>query len=113
MLEGLRDLVLDLNFEVQGVAVIVTPPNALAVSTRGIWVTLITEAFPTGFEVQRKMAPRVLALRRDAVPAVPRGTLVTVPAATPAALEEVWRVDGMERADSDHWRVVVVREPVA
>jgi hypothetical protein len=113
MLGGLRDLVRDLNFGVHGLAVTVTPPNAIPVETRAIWVTPITEAFPMGFDVQRRVAPRVLALRRDAVPAVPRGTLITIAPVAPATLQEVWRVDGMERAEGDHWRVLVVPEPAA
>jgi hypothetical protein len=83
------------------------------VETQGIWVTPISEAFPSGFDVQRRVAPRVLALRRDALLGVPRGTLVTLAAVAPATLQEVWRVDGMERVEADHWRVFVVLEPAA
>jgi hypothetical protein len=108
-LGALRELARDLNFEVLGVALTVAPPNQVPVDTRGIWLAPVTGIYPLGTELHRREAPRVLALPRGVLPSVPRGTLITVPAADPAtALDAVWQVDGVDRAEADHHRVIVV-----
>lgn len=101
-LGGLRRLVRDLSFQAHGVPAIVS-----GVDTRIIWLTPATEIIPTGNEGQRAEARRVMAIRRDEVLSVPRGTIVTV---TEHGLTEpgAWRVDGTERIEPDHVRVVVV-----
>jgi hypothetical protein len=106
-LGGLRDLVQDLNFEVLGIALTVAPPNEPPLETRGIWIAPVTGAYPPGMELHRREAPRVLALPRALLPTVPRGTVITVPA-TPPALDAIWHVDGVDRAEVDHHRVIVV-----
>jgi len=48
-----------------------------------------------------------MAIRRDEVPAVPRGTLVVVNEHT-QTVRRLWRVDSMMQVSPDHHRVVVV-----
>lgn len=108
-LGSLRTLALDLNLAVHGVDVLVTPPGAAGIETRGIWLTTITEDMPVGGDFQRREPRRVMALSRLDVPTVPRGTVIYGPEKdgeedTP----RYWRVDGTERVEADHTRVVVV-----
>ena len=102
MLEGLRAIVRDVNFATLGV-----PAFVAGVSTRIIWLTPNTENTPAGNDLTRAEPRRRMAIRRDEVPAVPRGTLVSVnePLQTTPV---IWRVDSMESVQPDHHRVVVV-----
>lgn len=106
-LAGLRSLVREVNFQTHGVPAVVTPPDADPVSTRIIWLTPTTESLPTGNEIRRADSRRVMAIRRDDVPTVPRGTVIEVTEhllTSPAT----WKTDAMENVFSDHHRVVVV-----
>ncbi len=105
-LAGIRALVREVNFAVHGAEAVVTVPDAEPVSTRIIWMTPTTELLPTGNE-QRADPRRVLAIRRDDVPSVPRGTTISV---TEHLQNEptLWTVDGILRIESDHVRAIVV-----
>lgn len=111
-LGAVRALVLDLNFSVHGVLATVTrpAPDNTPIETVGVWLPPATEGFPTGADFQRREPQRVMALRRDEVPSVPRGTLIAAPEKGGDAVQ-VWRVDGFERYDADHHRVLVIPEP--
>lgn len=104
---ALRELVRDVEFGVHGVAAVVTPPSAAPVATLVIWMTDTSEAVPVGSGFTRKEPRRILAIRRDEVPAVPRGTIVEVAEHTQTS-PAIWRVDAMESVFPDHHRVVVV-----
>jgi hypothetical protein len=95
-----------------GVPVTVTrpAPDDDPIQTTGVWVLPITEDVPLGTEFQRKERRRILALDRDEVPTVPRGTVI-VAAERAGDDAQTWRVDGLEFADADHHRVRVVLEP--
>jgi hypothetical protein len=101
-LAGLRSLVREVNFTTHGVPAIVG-----GVQTRIIWLTPITEERPGGADFNRADPRRVLAIRRDDVPAVPRGTSVAVTEHTQEA-PSVWTVDAMDQVFPDHYRVTVV-----
>jgi hypothetical protein len=49
-----------------------------------------------------------MALRRDEVPSVPAGTIIVAPE-LPDGEPETWVVDGHERQEGDHQRVIVRR----
>ena len=107
----LRQLALELNFEAHGVDVTVAPysnTNPLPIETRGIWLVPETAGLPSGAEFQRKNGRRIMALRRDEVPEIPRKTTVTI-AADP--LDEIWMVDSVDTIDADHYRVTLVLRP--
>jgi len=106
-LAGLRSLVREVNFGTHGIPAVVTPPDADPVETRIIWLSPTTDSPPTGNEVRRADARRVMAIRRDDVPAVPRGTVIEV---TEHLLTDpaLWKSDAMEEVFSDHHRVVVL-----
>lgn len=102
MLQGLRAIVRDANFATLGVPAVVA-----GVSTRIIWLTPTPENTPTGNDVTRAEPRRRMAIRRDDVPAVPRGTLISVTEPT-QEFPGAWRVDALEGVSSDHFRVIVV-----
>lgn len=108
-LAGLRSLVREVNFATHGVPVpaVVTPPGVDPVETRIIWSDREAAQIPAEGAFRRAEARRLMSIRRDEVPQVPRGTLVAV---TEHLLDEpsLWRVDATERSESDHFRVVVV-----
>lgn len=107
-LSALRGLVLDLNFSALGLPAIVARPNADPVSTRVIWLTQTSPFVPGGFDLQRVEPRRVLAVPRDDVPDIPRGTLIQAAEHTDPATIKSWQVDGVEFHDVDHLRVIVV-----
>ena len=104
-LSALRALVRDVNFETHGVPATVTVPDGEPVETRIIWLTPLDAEVPAGV-FQRQEPRRAMAIRRDDIPAVPRGSLIEV---TEHLLTEIpiWVVDGMEATRYDHHRVVV------
>jgi len=106
---ALRTLVRDLNFAAHGVPITVSRPalDETPIATSGIWVMPQTEGIPGGTELQRRDPIRVMAISRDAVSSVPRGTLILAPERA-GGLERRWRVDGTDRVEADHVRVVVV-----
>lgn len=104
-LGSLRALALDVNFSAHGVPAIVTLSREDPITTRGIWLQPTTEDVPVG-DFTRREPRRVMALRRDEVPSVPRGTLIVAPEIS-GGPDKAWRADGMDRVDADHHRVIV------
>jgi hypothetical protein len=109
---ALRSLVRELNFSAHGVDAIVTRPfpDATPITTRAIWVTPQTEDALNGTELQRREPRRVMALRKDEVPTVPRGTVIIAPPQGGES-DARWRIDGIDRVEADHVRVIVVPDP--
>ena len=105
----LRALALEINFSTHAVPVAVTIPEGWSIATFGIWMTPLTEELPSAAAFQRSNPKRILALRRDVIPNVPRGTRIVGPEKSGDA-DKVWRVDGVETIEADHHRVVVVLE---
>jgi hypothetical protein len=108
----LRTLVRDVSFDTLGVDATVTRPypDDAAIPTRIVWIRPAAEDAPFGGDIQRRTARRVLALRRDEVPTVPRGTVITAPDPEGGAARQ-WRVEGPDRVDTATVRVIVVEEP--
>ena len=107
-LSSLRRLVSDINFDTHGIPVTVTPLNDFPVEAKGIWLLPETEQLPSGSDFQRSNAKRIMAIRVDAVPGIPRKSTVTI--AVPDDFDEVWIVDGIPIIDTDHYHVTLVRE---
>lgn len=112
-LSSLRSLVHAINFASHGVQAIVTRPypDDAPIQTDIIWAQPTTEALSRGFEIQRQEAREVVALSRSDVPTVPRGTIIVAPGPFGGPTGR-WRVEGPERIERDHVRVVVVSDPV-
>lgn len=85
-------------------------PDDTPIETRVIWLAPITGGVPTGLEFQRRDVRRVLAVRRDEVETVPRGTFIEAPE-HPGQDDQRWRVDAIDAEFPDHVRVVVVPDP--
>ena len=108
-LAALRSLVREVNFAVHGIPAEVTPqpPTDETVSTRIIWLQPLTDPQPPGSAFGRSETRRSMAIRRDDVPSIPRGTMVAVTEHLQAA-PSLWKVDSMEAVFHDHHRVLVV-----
>ena len=92
-------------------AVVMRPaPDDAPIDTAVVWMTPLNDGAPFGATLQRKEPRRALMLSREAVPTVPRGTIVL-------AAEQIggqvvrWQVDGIEATEVDHVRVLVVAAP--
>ena len=109
---ALRALVLQTNISTHGVDITVTrpAPDDEPIETQGIWLTPITEDVPGAVEFQRREPRGVMAIARATVSTVPRGTLILAPEQAGGPVKR-WRVDGLERQEADHNRVVVVSDP--
>jgi len=97
----LRSRVREINFSLHGV-----PATVDGVATRIIWLVSGQDPRPAGGEFGRADPRRTMALRRDHVPEIPRGTEILVTEHlldAPAA----WVVDSTDEIRSDHIRVVV------
>jgi hypothetical protein len=103
-----RALVLGVNFEVHGLDVIVTRDGEDPIETRGVWLTTDTESLPSGSAFPRREPIRVMALRRDEVPTVPKGTVIVAPE-THGGEDETWIVDAYDLQRADQHRVIVRR----
>lgn len=110
-LGGLRTLVRDLNFSAHGVAIMVTLPDVdeTPIETTGIWLTPVTDDVPTGLDFRRRDVRRVMALSKGDVDSVPRGTIIMAPESSGGPTLR-WRVDGIERIEAEHLRVVLVAD---
>lgn len=109
---ALRAVAVGLNFDVLGVDVTVTVPGEDAVPARAIWVAPLTELQPGGSSFQIADARRVLAIRRSQVAQLPIGTRIVAPDGVGGASTN-WIVDGIDRLEEDHQRVVVRLDPQA
>lgn len=115
-LGSLRALALDLNLSAHGVPATVTrpAPGNTPIETRVIWVTPITDLMPEGMAFQRREQSKVLAIPRDEVPTVPKGTTIVAPGPPGGdTTPYTWKVDGTDRIDADHTRVTVVKDEAA
>lgn len=97
-------------FDAFSVPATVTPPDAAAIATTGVWVTSTTESRPGFGDLQRREPVRVLALKRADVGSVPRGTVILAPETADGVVLR-WRVDGFGVLEADCVRVVVVPVP--
>lgn len=109
---GLRASVREIQFAVHGVPATVTIPDGDPVETRIIWYSTGQDPTPGGSQLQYQDQRRGMALRRDDVPEIPRGTVVEV--TEPNREEPIsWRVDSIEGIYPEHVRVLVVVEEVS
>lgn len=104
---AVRAVVIDTNFDVHGIDVIVQIGAADPVNARGLWLTPLNQDMPTGADSGKRLPNRVMALRRSEIPTMVRGARITAPETWGAPMK-VWMVDGAERMEADHHRVHVV-----
>lgn len=99
---------MDAIFSSLGVAAVVTrpEPNDTPIDASVIWVAS-TGLEPSAGEFQRRERKYLMAIPRDTVPEVPRGTRI-VAAEREGDVERTWIVDATERVEVDETRVWVV-----
>lgn len=102
----MRALAREVNFRVLGVEALVTVGALDPVPAQVVWLTPTQQAAPLGTDFTRADPRRLLAIRRDQVPAVPRGTKIVAPG-TAGGTSSTWRVDGVESIEAEFFRVVV------
>lgn len=96
-------------FSAFGVPAVVTrpAPDDDPIVTTAVWVMPTADLLPMGQDFQRRERRYLVALRRDAVPTLPRGT--TIDAAEASGLTaRTWRVDSIESIDTEAIRAWVV-----
>lgn len=82
-------------------------PDNTPVNTTCVWMPPpLEEPRPVGTNFQRREPRRLLALPRNVLSTMPIGTTVVAPEAKGGA-NKTWRVDELDRVESDHWRVMV------
>lgn len=102
---------LDVLFDNFGVPAIVTRPvpDHDPIATTGIWDTTVSGEAGGG-DAKRRDYRRVIGLRKDQVPTVPKGTVIEAPLERGAAVQ-TWRYDTVDRLMDDITYVVVLPEP--
>lgn len=109
---ALRATVREIQFAVHGVPASITVPGGDPVETRIIWLTPVPTDAPEGSTFRREEPRRALAIRRDEVPEIPRGTVIEVTEHNQTT-PDAWVVDSVDRVEQEHVRVLVVPEEVS
>lgn len=92
-----------------GTSAAITRPWENPISTMVIWLGPLAEEVPFGKEYSRRGARELMAVRKDEVPELQRGSIV-VASGPPGDTVRNWQVDSIDRADRDyHYAVVVPR----
>lgn len=108
-LSSVRAQALEIIFATHGVDAQVLLVGATEpVECRIVWATDAAEDSPAGALVSRRIARRVLALRKVDVPAITRGAEIAAPLPETDGVPLDWIVDSIERSEVNQWRVVVV-----
>jgi hypothetical protein len=77
------------------------------VVTTGIWQTFPVEDFqPYGTQFQRRDPKRILALPRNVLDELPRGSTIVAPERH-GGPNKTWLVADLDRLEADHWRAIV------
>lgn len=104
-------------FDAFGVDAVVTWPESGSepIATTVVWLGPDQVLNPIGLDdqrfqpnFQRRDPLLILALRRDEVSSVPRGTRIVAPALN-GDIDETWMVDGTVAEDAQHVKVAVVK----
>jgi hypothetical protein len=108
-LRSVRALVVDLNFRTHGVPALVTfnDPELGSIDTTGIWLPELEEDAPYGSDLRRRDPRRLMALPRNVLATMPRGTTVDAPDRSGDVVKS-WRVDGLGRHEAEIWRVILI-----
>lgn len=97
-------------FDAFGVAARVTrpAPDDDPIETTVVWLEPSPDLNPVGSDFQRRDPIHILALNKDEVPTVPRGTQI-VAVERDGTDEKTWKVDGPLQNDPDHHKVIVIQ----
>lgn len=104
----------DSNLTFHGLDVTVERPgiDATPIEARAIWCWSQQDTTPGGMDIRRRDPTRIIALSRSTFECVPRGTRIVAPEAM-GGTRLGWVVDGPDRLESDHHRLMVRRDAEA
>jgi len=91
-----------------GVPATVTMPDAAPIETVGVWILPTMNDVPQGDPFTRRESRYLMALDRDAVPELPRFTLIEAPERLNGPVFE-WTVDATDDGDPDQYRVILLK----
>jgi hypothetical protein len=96
-----------------GTQAAITRPWENPISTKIIWIGPIEkESPPVGLEYAKRGARELMAVRKDEVPKLQRGSIVNA-AGPPGDTVRDWQVDSIARSDRDYFYAIVVPETKA
>jgi len=90
-----------------GTQAVVTEPWVKPISTQIIWLGPLEEESPIGTEYAKRGARELMAVRKDEVPELQRGSIINA-AGPPRDIVRDWQVDSITRSDRDYFFAVVV-----
>ncbi len=90
-------------------AVVTRPGDTASITATVVWMPPDPSAVPVGMDLQALSMRKVLAVPKATVPTCPQGTVIVVAEQDGNAAER-FVVEGPERAESDHHRVLVKKE---
>lgn len=105
-LETIRQLVSDLGFSVAGIPATLQGPWESPLEGRIVWLRNLEEDAPYGTQYAKVGARRRMAIQRDGVTNIPKGSIVTAPEEIGAEATD-WQVDGTEEVTRTHFLVAV------
>jgi len=109
-----RALVRDVNLanhnSVLGTVTRPHPNDTPIEDVRVLWLTFDDDSVPTRLALSQAVGRRLAAISLDAVPALPRKTLIEAPARADSQTVVRWRVEAVETVRDDHYRVVVFED---
>lgn len=110
-LVAVRALALEANLAAHGLtaSLVELPDGTQYEDVRFIWLTFENESMPTGGGFTKREPIRVMVFRQSDIPALPKDTRIAAPERY-GADDSVWIVDGRQRSEADHHRVVMRRE---
>jgi hypothetical protein len=111
--DALRAVATTAAFAAFGTPATITPASDdVVISTRVIWLAPLNEDLPRSATFARRDVVRVLSVDRSVVTALPHDSIIRA-AEIEGGPVVAWRVDAVERIDTEALSVRVVRDPTA
>jgi hypothetical protein len=109
--DALRAVATSAAFAALGTPATITPAgDDVAITTTVIWLAALNEDLPRSATFARRDVVRVLSVDRSVVTSLPRDSIIRA-AEIDGGPIVAWRVDAVERVDSEDMRVRVLRDP--
>lgn len=103
------DVVLDA-FGIEGTVTRPAPNDTPLTGVSIVWAGVLMEDTPSGVTAHRREAIKGLAVAREQVPVLPKGSVIEV-AEIDGGPVKTWRVDAPDRSDAQWIHVIVTEVP--